>query len=193
MPRAPHPSRDTRDARDPRRSPHRPSARLGSPYGLIALPVFAAACWGADRLWNAPDWGLIVYAGASALAFIVYAVDKVAAKTHMWRISELTLQALALACGWPGALAAQQLLRHKIAKPRFLLVFWLAALVNAGAFLFWCSPWSPRVVGAPRIDETAVDLTPVNLDLPDRAEPAASAALSASAPSPSRPASSPPQ
>jgi len=192
MPMAP---RNRRDARDPHRAHHRPPTALGSPYGLIAIPVFAALYWGADRLWNAPDWGLIVYAGASGLAFIVYAVDKVAAKTGASRISEMALQLLALICGWPGALLAQQALRHKTAKPAFLAMFWAAAVLNAAAFLFWCSPWSGRELGAPpHVDEAAVDLTATPLDSLDPAASAPGAVTATPAPpSASRPASSPPR
>ena len=42
-----------------------------------------------------------------------------------WRIPEATLQVLALCGGWPGAFIAQQRLRHKCSKPRFLVVFWM--------------------------------------------------------------------
>ena len=201
MPRAP---KRSRDARDPRRDHHRAPSALGSPYGLITIPVFGLLYWAADRLWNAPEWGVIVYAGASALAFIVYAVDKVAAKTGASRISEVALQLLAVACGWPGALLAQQTLRHKTAKPAFLWMFWLAAVLNTAGFLLWCSPLSPRVVGAPRIDETAVDLNATvpmeSLDQPASAPTAPRATIAPPAvtaqepaPSPSRPVSSPPQ
>ena len=50
----------------------------------------------------------------SLATFIVYFGDKRAARLGRARVSEATLHGLALACGWPGALLAQQLLRHKI-------------------------------------------------------------------------------
>ena len=43
---------------------------------------------------------------------------------------------LALAGGWPGALAAQRLLRHKSSKRSFQLTFWATVVVNGGA-LAW--------------------------------------------------------
>ena len=53
-----------------------------------------------------------------------------------WRTPEKTLQMLALAGGWPGAVLAQQWLRHKSSKTRFQLQFWCMALLNA-VLIFW--------------------------------------------------------
>ena len=38
-------------------------------------------------------------------------------------------------CGWPGALLAQQVLRHKTSKTSFIAVFWLTILVNVVGFV----------------------------------------------------------
>ncbi|MDO8206990.1 MAG: DUF1294 domain-containing protein [Gallionella sp.] len=73
---------------------------------------------------------LDLYLIASAVAFAAYALDKSAAKNNQWRIKESTLHLFALACGWPGALAAQRLLRHKSKKLSFQIVFWVTALLN---------------------------------------------------------------
>jgi len=79
---------------------------------------------------------LVVYGGMSLLTFIVYFMDKSAARRGTWRISEKTLHVFSLLCGWPGALMAQQLLRHKSKKTEFRIVFWLTVLGNCAA-LIW--------------------------------------------------------
>jgi uncharacterized membrane protein YsdA (DUF1294 family) len=60
-------------------------------------------------------------------------LDKSAARRDRWRTRESTLHLLGAIGGWPGALAAQQLLRHKSAKPSFQGVFWLTVVANVGA------------------------------------------------------------
>jgi len=69
----------------------------------------------------------------SVLAYGAYAKDKSAARNGQWRVSEKTLHVLALLCGWPGAILAQQRLRHKTQKRSFRVVFWLTLLLNLGA------------------------------------------------------------
>ena len=83
-----------------------------------------------------PPLILALYMVASLLTFIMYAVDKSAAKKGAWRTQESTLHLLSLAGGWPGALVAQQKLRHKSKKQSFRIVFWVTVLLNCGAF-FW--------------------------------------------------------
>ena len=56
---------------------------------------------------------LAFYRVASLLTFIIYTMDKSAARKGAWRTKENTLHLLSLAGGWPGALVAQQKLRHK--------------------------------------------------------------------------------
>jgi len=83
---------------------------------------------------------LALYIAASVLTFIVYALDKSAAKSGEWRTKENTLHLLSLAGGWPGALIAQQRLRHKTKKQSFRLVFWVTVLLNCGAFAWLFTP-----------------------------------------------------
>jgi uncharacterized membrane protein YsdA (DUF1294 family) len=85
----------------------------------------------------------LFYLGMSVVSFMAYALDKSAARQGAWRISELTLHGLALGGGWPGALLAQQVLRHKTSKSSFRAVFWctvalnlLASLVISNTLLF---------------------------------------------------------
>ena len=63
---------------------------------------------------------LILYlAGINLVTFAMFAWDKYSAIKGQWRIPEKTLLALALAGGTPGAIVAQQRLRHKTRKQPF--------------------------------------------------------------------------
>lgn len=75
-------------------------------------------------------WMAAWYLLASLVCFAVYAIDKSAAIAGRRRISEKTLISWGLLGGWPGAIVAQRLLRHKISKTRFLIVFWLSVALN---------------------------------------------------------------
>jgi uncharacterized membrane protein YsdA (DUF1294 family) len=66
----------------------------------------------------------------SAVTFVIYAIDKAAAKGNARRAPENTLHLLALLGGWPGALLAQHWLRHKSSKKSFRRVFWVTVLAN---------------------------------------------------------------
>jgi len=71
----------------------------------------------------------------SLLTFVVYAMDKSAAKNGNWRIKESTLHLLSFLGGWPGALLAQQKLRHKSIKQPFQFIFWLTVFLNVGLLI----------------------------------------------------------
>lgn len=64
----------------------------------------------------------------NVLAFLAYAIDKFQARRDKHRISENWLHLLALAGGSPGALAGQNVFRHKTAKKSFLFVYWLIVI-----------------------------------------------------------------
>ena len=72
----------------------------------------------------------VVYVVTSVITFLAYAQDKSAAQHNRWRTKESTLHSLALVGGWPGALLAQKLLRHKSSKESFQRVFWVTVVVN---------------------------------------------------------------
>lgn len=69
----------------------------------------------------------------SLLAFLLFAHDKRAARRNRPRIPERTLLALALVGGWPGALTASRLFRHKTLKASFVWRFRLAVVLNLAA------------------------------------------------------------
>ena len=47
---------------------------------------------------------------------------------------------LSLLGGWPGALVAQQVLRHKSSKQSFRIVFWITVTINCGALAWIYTP-----------------------------------------------------
>jgi len=84
-----------------------------------------------------------IYLIASCITMLVYAFDKSAAMGNRWRIPENALHLLGLAGGWPGALIAQSLFRHKSKKTAFRVVFWTTVAMNCG-LLFWSSTGQGR-------------------------------------------------
>lgn len=83
---------------------------------------------------------LVLYFVTSLMTFFMYAMDKSAAKKGTWRTQESTLHMFALIGGWPGALVAQQKLRHKSKKKPFRFVFWITVTVNCCTFLWLFTP-----------------------------------------------------
>jgi uncharacterized membrane protein YsdA (DUF1294 family) len=83
---------------------------------------------------------LLIYLVFSVATFGAYALDKSAAERGAWRTSESTLHLLALVGGWPGALVAQNRLRHKSRKQPFRAVFWTTVVLNCGAFVWLFTP-----------------------------------------------------
>lgn len=107
---------------------------------LFAIPAFALVYLLVAFAWRVPDWFAALYAGASVVCFGAYALDKSAAVAGNWRISESTLLFLGLAGGWPGAIVAQQVLRHKSNKASFRSAFWTTVFLNVVAFVGINSP-----------------------------------------------------
>ena len=102
---------------------------------LMAIGFIAVVGWSVSA-YNMPIQILYLYLAASALTFLAYAKDKWAARKDRWRTKESTLHTLALVGGWPGALIAQQVLRHKSRKDAFQFAFWATVVLNC-AVLAW--------------------------------------------------------
>jgi uncharacterized membrane protein YsdA (DUF1294 family) len=64
-------------------------------------------------------------AAVNLTAFAYFGYDKLCARTGARRVPEAVLHGLALAGGSVGAFLAMGLFRHKTAKGRFRLAFWL--------------------------------------------------------------------
>lgn len=97
---------------------------------LLFSVVFLALTVGATLWHMLPLTIALGYLCLSLLTFIAYAIDKSAAKRGKWRTQESTLHILALMGGWPGAVIAQQLLRHKSVKTSFRTVFYFTLIAN---------------------------------------------------------------
>lgn len=126
-----------------------PAAATSSGAGR-GMSIFAALFFvfllGAVFTGRLAPAALALYAGASLLAFCAYAFDKSAAQRDRWRIPESTLHLYAIAGGWPGALLAQKMLRHKSIKQPFQTVFRATVMLNCSALLAYLSPTASRAV-----------------------------------------------
>ena len=115
---------------------------------IVPLVLGAAVVVVLAVVWGVPTWAGWVYAVMSLLTFAVYAKDKSAARAGRWRVAESTLHVLALAGGWPGALLAQQVLRHKTIKASFRAAFWCTVIANLVLLAALCSPAAVPLVDA---------------------------------------------
>ncbi len=121
---------------------HKPRARLAwhDKLSLVLAAAFQLSVGVAAFAGKLPMLVLGLYLVASTATFAAYAHDKSAARKNQWRTPERTLHFLSLIGGWPGALAAQKLLRHKSAKPSFQAAFWIIVILNCGALAWLFSP-----------------------------------------------------
>lgn len=108
--------------------------------GLVALAV---------RQSYLPALALKVYLLASAAAVLIYGVDKAAARYGGGRFPQVMLHALSLAGGWPGALVAQSMFRHKSSKRSFMAVFWVTVVMNITALAWVMSAKQAATVSLP--------------------------------------------
>lgn len=122
--------------------PYVPPVRPTSPViGTLAILAFAAIYSLVEVYWGpVPLWVLFVYLGVSAITFGAYAIDKSAARFKQRRVAETSLILLGMVGGWPGAILAQQLLRHKTTKQSFRAVFWASVLINVFVFVALNAP-----------------------------------------------------
>jgi uncharacterized membrane protein YsdA (DUF1294 family) len=106
------------------------AAGVGS---LAPVVLLVAAYFVADQIWFLPSWIGWLYVIASVVTFVAYAIDKAQARRNGRRISEKVLLLLGLAGGWPGAVIAQLVFRHKTAKRSFRVQFWGTVVLNVVA------------------------------------------------------------
>ncbi|NER60514.1 DUF1294 domain-containing protein [Pseudomonas sp. MAFF212428] len=98
---------------------------------LCLLPVLSTLKQGLGL----GNWlGLAGYALASLACVLLYGYDKRQARAQGQRTPEKVLHAFELLGGWPGALVAQQVFRHKTRKLSYQAMFWGIVLVHQ---VFW--------------------------------------------------------
>lgn len=102
---------------------------------LFVIPLFLVVYVLCASLFKVPRYTFAVYVASSFVLFMMYVIDKNAAKSNKRRIPESNLHVIALLSGWPGALIAQQVLRHKSVKAEFRQVFWATVILNLIAFV----------------------------------------------------------
>lgn len=103
-----------------------PHIAEGFIFALIGIFFYAALTYISTPLAIA---SLII----SNLTYVLYSLDKHASLHHRQRIPEASLHIASILGGWPGALIARALLRHKTKKIRFVIFFWLSIIINFAA------------------------------------------------------------
>ena len=123
------------------------------PY--LSLLLFALLYLLATFFFHIPIIVGLAYGVLSLGCFVAYAMDKSAAREGRWRTSERTLLLLGLLCGWPGAVLAQQWLRHKSSKRSFQVLFWISVAINVAAFVYFSMHYAAPDIGT--------DVAPIEL------------------------------
>ncbi|WP_033727508.1 DUF1294 domain-containing protein [Pseudomonas cremoricolorata] len=107
----------------------------------LKLAIFLALCalpgLGAAHLaFSGVSWApLLLYPLSSVVTAALYGYDKRQARRQGPRIAEKVLHLGELCGGWPGALLAQQLLRHKTRKLAYQVPFWLIVALHQALWL----------------------------------------------------------
>lgn len=111
-----------------------------SKFSVIALCSFGLLLLVVNLVWHPSALFAIGYVMASLVCFLLYAHDKNAAEAGEWRTSEGALLVAGLLGGWPGAVVAQQVLRHKTSKVSFQVAFWVTVVINVVGVLWMTTP-----------------------------------------------------
>ncbi|MGR4068641.1 DUF1294 domain-containing protein [Billgrantia sp. C5P2] len=135
-----HLTRDNQNRPRAQKALYLKAAHHASPLsrGLMLAFTIAAAFFALlaalSALGHMPMQLLAVYPLLSVITFAMYGIDKAAAGKGRRRTPEATLLFAGLIGGWPGALVAQRLFRHKTRKQPFQAMFWCGVVVNCAVF-----------------------------------------------------------
>ena len=115
------------------------------PVALMFAATFLLVVVVAVTVGRVPIPVLLVYLGASSLAYLAYVFDKAAAVQGKWRSTEQSLHLFSMFGGWPGAILAQKTIRHKTQKRSFQVTFWATVVLNCMGFGLLLSPSGVRI------------------------------------------------
>ena len=120
-------------------------AHAADGFGRLVIPLFVVVYVATAVAWHVPPTTLALsaalYVAMSVVCGVAYTLDKSAALDGRRRVPERTLLLLGLCCGWPGAVVAQRLLRHKTVKASFQAAFKASVAANVVGFVALSSPW----------------------------------------------------
>lgn len=111
--------------------------KLKLSFAILIACLYFAALAAAIVIWQQTIYILVSHIAFSFLTFSSYAKDKYQAEKKRWRVKESRLHFYSLIGGWPGALVAQQMLRHKTSKLSFQSTFWLSVLLSLGVTAYF--------------------------------------------------------
>lgn len=117
------------------------AARAGAAVtALLTMTVFLLAVALLVMLGHLPRLVIWAYIVMTATAFLLYGIDKLMAVRNWQRVAESTLHLVDMLGGWPGALFAQQLFRHKSRKPSFRVAYWVTVALNLALLAYLLTP-----------------------------------------------------
>jgi uncharacterized membrane protein YsdA (DUF1294 family)/cold shock CspA family protein len=105
-------------------------------FSLVLFSTFSFILFYLFKSKLIPFEVLCLYAILSIVTYLMYIKDKNAAEQGKWRTSESTLHTLSVLGGWPGAVLAQNFLRHKSKKASFRVTYWITVIANC-CLLYW--------------------------------------------------------
>lgn len=119
---------------------HRGFSRIVLTAGLFAFSIAVTAAVLLHIALPAVDWLQSWLLAISAVTFLTYGYDKLAAGKGTTRVPEHVLLAVAFAGGTIGAVLGMRFFHHKTSKESFLERFWLIVafqiILIAGWYIF---------------------------------------------------------
>lgn len=128
-----------RDNKENTKGHERNTNKSGKPKTYVLSSLFTVLfciglVWGVFHR-QLPFFIGFAYLLISLITVLVYSKDKYSAQTGRWRTPEATLHFLSLIGGWPGALVAQKILRHKTSKSEFISTYRVTVFFNVATLL----------------------------------------------------------